>query len=290
MKLTAFEIPENVDQQPEWLERQLMGLQLQEVVANLHAVHSSENDEQALESICGDQLKTVLQSGLSALSQEQFQLLLTTPNALFVLQEHIFEQGSEYWLKIPADEELRSQQKNSWQQIATELHIDSQQKTVVKEPTAGALSRSRWILRLVTLAAVVLLSLLIAEQFKPAPGWGWNNPAALQADLTDKEYLHHLADGAQEWYNKIPETREELAIRITQFRQGCETLIHAPHPPLQEVDREWLKERCQAWAEKLDQNLADLEAGKSVETVQAAANATIDKLITALRKRADALS
>src|SRR5262249_31465422 len=117
-------------------------------------------------------------------------------------------------------------------------------------------------------------------------GWGWDRPGALEANRTREEYLNGLADSANEWFNKRPETPQALAKRLNEFRAGCSTLILAQHESLAQKDRDWLRERCRLWAGKLDKHLADLEAGKSVEAVRGEADATVNQLMQALRTRA----
>ena len=121
-------------------------------------------------------------------------------------------------------------------------------------------------------------------------GWGWDRPGALKSNIPADEYLNSLADSANEWFNKRPESPRDLATRIAQFRKGCSTLILADHQPLAEEDRTWLVEKCRAWAEKLDAHLVAIEAGQEVDSVRAAADETINKLMTAMRNRASEIA
>ena len=123
-----------------------------------------------------------------------------------------------------------------------------------------------------------------------ASGWGWNRPGALADDLPPGVYLDRLADAAGEWFKKRPDDPIALARRIGEFRQGCSVLILSPHKPLSARDRAWLVEKCRAWAAKLDAHLAALEAGASAAKVRDDADATISKLIEALRDRAKSLA
>ncbi|MEQ9408153.1 MAG: hypothetical protein RIK87_10530 [Fuerstiella sp.] len=104
--------------------------------------------------------------------------------------------------------------------------------------------------------------------------------------MTPAAYLDSLADSAQEWFGKRPDTARAVATRIAQFRQGCSTLILADHAPLSAEDRTWLVGKCRARATKLDGHLAAVEAGQDAATVLTAADDTVNKLITALRGRA----
>lgn len=121
-------------------------------------------------------------------------------------------------------------------------------------------------------------------------GWGWERPGALPTGVEDEVYLNTLANSAYEWFRKRPEDREGVAKRIAQFRDGCDLLIHSDHPPLAQEDQMWLRERCLAWRDKLDSHLAALEEGADPVTIRGQADETINKLISALRSRAETLS
>jgi hypothetical protein len=116
-------------------------------------------------------------------------------------------------------------------------------------------------------------------------GWGFNQPGLMTAQMSPRDYLKTLADAASTWKNQQQATKEELQKRLTEFRKGCDNLIKAPHPQLAEADRKWLIERCGAWAAKIDGHLADLQSGKSFDTVKAEAQKTIDTLVEKLNER-----
>lgn len=149
--------------------------------------------------------------------------------------------------------------------------------------------RRPWLMSLATAASLVAAAILY-DQFKgPATlaiGWGWSRPGALPQDLAPATYLDRLADDAEEWFAKRLEDPSALAMRITEFRLGCSSLIAAEHRPLSADDRAWLIEKCQAWAEKLEGHLAAVEAGQDPLQVRAEADETVNKLIQALRERA----
>ncbi|MGZ3303087.1 MAG: hypothetical protein ACXWO3_18805, partial [Isosphaeraceae bacterium] len=171
-------------------------------------------------------------------------------------------------------------------------------------PVAAPLRRvvplARWIATFAAVAAIVLgVGVFLVERRRggdqgatavPASGWGWNRPGALADNLPPGVYLDRLADAAGEWFKKRPADPIALARRIGEFRQGCSVLILSPHKPLSGQDRAWLVEKCRAWAAKLDAHLAALEGGASAAKVRDDADATINKLIEALRDRAKALA
>ncbi len=119
-----------------------------------------------------------------------------------------------------------------------------------------------------------------------ATGWGWDKPGAIPNDVAADAYLAQLATAADDWFKKRPEDAAGVKQRITQFRDGCSTLIESSHEPLAAEDREWLVEKCKAWRGKLDEQLAAIDAGTDPFIVRESADEIVNKLTTALRNRA----
>lgn len=305
MKLLAFDMPEETSQLAEWLEAHLVGLELQDLIANLLAFKpDAVSSEVTLNEVCGEQMPMVLQKGLGELSREQLGKLINNPGLLLELQEQIVIQGGDYWLNRSGSDAHQKQIDNSWNAIQSQLN-DLQLADEVENDTLSATvkivrdlpneTKNNWkrqlLVSAVAIAAVVVISVTLRELATPAPtGWGWNRPGALTAEnLSAKEYLNKLAESGKEWFNKRPDDKEGLIKRLTQFRNGCETLINAPHPALAQADREWLVERCKVWAGKFDEQIAALQKGEDVSTIREAADGTVNKLMDAMRKRAETL-
>ena len=292
MMLASLDIPDNPAQWPEWLEQQIVGPQLGHLVAELQMLQASpENAPESLEAICGERLPAVLQAGFSALSEAQIRSLLKQPETLLDLQERIFISGGSFWDRVSQDDNLRAQAAAVWESVAPRLTRVGETAAPRVMPASQSRPRGRrigtWLLS--TVAAVLLAGLGLWWSRPAATGWGWDRPGALTASLPADRYLQHLADGAEEWFKRRPEDRAALTKRLAEFRHGCQTLIEAPHPQLAPADRTWLVEKCQAWAGKLDQHLADLQSGQDLPKVQADADATVRKLIGALRTKAGEL-
>src|SRR5207247_1871657 len=100
-----------------------------------------------------------------------------------------------------------------------------------------------------------------------ASSWGWSKPDALPTGVAAADYMTKLAEAADEWFKQRPGDSRELAKRIGEFRQGCSQLLLAEHKSLPLDERVWLINRCKTWATKLDQHLADVEAGRPVAQV-----------------------
>lgn len=287
MSLVVTTIPDDPAQLSGWLERQLVGLDLGSLVGELTAIHRpSPGSGPSLDAVLGGYLERIEATGLSCLPRPVLQQLLTHPSLLIALQERILIQGGPYW-----DECSRTLP-------AINVHVERGRQrlsgVVAARQDLGISARhvwyrQAWVVSLAT-AAAVLIAVGVWNGTRPVEpvaetGWGWERPGVVATRESAREYLEGLADAAQEWFVKRPETRRELARRLNQMRQGCSTLILGEHEALSAVDRKWLVERCQAWAKKFDQQLADLEAGKDVLEVRQATDATVEQLVKALRGR-----
>ena len=273
MNLAAFDLPEETQALSEWLVSQLTGDNLSSVVTQLSAVHADQDQDLTLGTVCGDQWENILQDGFSELTQTQLQQLLTHPYLLLELQELLLLEGSDFWQK-----HFLSQNNDS--EITVQQPVDYKKSSYRKIAVLGFVS-----------AALICVAVFLNQQPSAPAGWGWNRPGALTADIPANQYLNRLADSANEWFKKPTETKASLITRLTQFRAGCETLINAPHPQLSPEDRVWLIERCQAWADKLDEQIVALQKGTTdLKTADASADALINKLVKALRNRAGQIS
>ena len=280
MKLLMLDIPESTPELAAWLAAQLVSPRLGELVAELRAVHARSQARLDLPQLFGGQWPAILQRGLGEATRPQLQTLLQNPALLLDLQERILIEGGAYWQdQLPSDSEAAADLP-SFSQLQLRL-----------APIPVSTLRSKWLLRTVlAVAACVLVAVVSVQFFRPAPpqvatGWGWNRSDAFPEQLNDKAYLQHLADGAQEWFKKRPETRADLALRITQFRNGCDAMLAAEHKPLKPADKAWLLERCRVWRGKFEQQLTALERGDEVAQVRGEADATVEKLVQTLRGR-----
>ena len=298
----VFHMPEQLRERAAWLEQHLLGLHLGELVAELQAVHGTSAASQTLEETLGTELPKVLAQGLSELPPPQWHSLLTQPFLLLRLQERIFIDGGDYWShpdQTPPEVNARVQAQ--WQRLEQLLNTDagSERQSTLLAAHTQPVSRIAWwqhplAVSLTTAAAVILVvSLTSAPASKPATtAWGWNKSGILMGDLSASEYLRRLAASAEEWTKKRPETRDELLKRLGQFRDGCTQIILAKHEPLSEPDREWLRERCQKWAAKLDAHRQSLEGCSPEELlkVRGEIDATVADLAQKIRERSETVA
>ena len=280
----SLDIPDHPRELAAWIENHLLGMRLGELVSELRVVHGDQPGKLTLNEACGGHLEDILKQGIRSLPADRLSLLLRHPGLLLELQEVILERGGAYWLKQSAPREEQLALASQWKLLEQSLFSGSISHSVPRN--RNWIGRSA-IAAILSAAAAFSVAWFLKDRFAPpTPGWGWDRPGALAANLPSRDYLEHLAAAAQDWFKKRPETAPELARRIGQFRQGCSTLILAEHPSLSPADRDWLRERCRVWAGKLDGHLAAIEAGQNIDDVRLAADETVNKLISAIRDRA----
>lgn len=301
MTLVTFQIPEDSQQLATWLEQQLVGCDLRELVIELKAILGPSVGTESLADICGPRLPDILSRGLNAVPVELSRRLLKSPQALFDLQELIFIEGEAYWESVSRSAEHEQVIEQGFQQLQPQTSAtlvsqvagneksqtpDSQQ-TQIKP--SGSQGRRGFVWATLSAAVVAACLFLAVSLWQPAAGgptWGFDRPGVLTAQMTPREYLDTLATAASDWFKKRPVDQPALEKRLTEFRHGCDTLIAAEHRQLKEQDRDWLRERCTVWAGKIDGHLADLKSGKkNLEQVQSDADATINALMKALKSR-----
>lgn len=298
MKLTIFEVPEKPADWPRWLEQQLVGLELAGLVVQLETLYKSQpRKEQTLDEICGRQLPELLQRGLGSLSTQQISALFQNPAAILELQEQVLSSGGSYWDQVPLSAEDREAVNQSTAHASQAVSRESNRVPPVQlANTKNAAETTRLsgkaVATLAALAATVLVVLGLWSQTGGKPsGWGFDQPGLLAQDVSARKYLSNLSDAAGQWANKRPSNAQELEKRLTDFRHGCDTLIAAPHKPLDDVDRKWLVGKCSDWAKEIDSYLAELRRNAgSFSDVSSKADATINRLKNALKDRALKLS
>ncbi len=306
MRLPALEVPDEPAELAGWLERHLVGPELAALVAELEAVHGPLTDAgPSARSLLGSHLEAALLDGLATVPPPILRRFLRRPRLLLDLQGLILAHGGAHWDRLAhRGADLADQVEDGRRRLFAALPLAASPATlhpdILPMPRPTSWHRSPWLVAPATAASVLLAAIAydrarpqaaIPVAVAPTPtGWGWSKPGALPQDLPPGPYLARLADDAEDWFHKRPETSLALARRIAEFRQGCSTLILTNHRPLAPPDQAWLIDRCRAWATKLDAHLAALEAGADPAATRAEADATVRKLINALRDRAARLA
>lgn len=284
MNLVALTIPDQPEELPGWLEGQLLGPDLGALVAELAAVHGfAGKTPKSIADLLGPHRSVVLKRGLGSLPRNLIKELMRHPAYLLDLQELILIEGSDYWIR----------RLNQSAVTAPIPKLTSQSPTVVKPIT---MLKNPFVVMVLTAAAVVVLGFIIdpGRWFRDKPttqtlaARGWARSDAFQNDANAAAYLRKIATISEDYLSKGPESAEELATRITEFRAGCTRLLLAEHAQLTEAGREDLRKRCRNWAAKLDAQLAALEKDpKQAPTISGEVDQLARTLATTLRGQAD---
>jgi hypothetical protein len=307
MTLHTFDIPEDDALLASWLEDMIAGPHLGELVSELEVLREAgrvDRDSQqtethgpgqqtTLEQVLGRRREAVSQEGLAAVPAKSLRRLFRQPELLIALQDHVLTEGGAYWdRKLRESNDLSERTETGWHRLSESPVIGPPAVQPVRPARELRARPMRWFVAGLATAAAVAVFAVIGWDRMQGPqqvaktGWGWIKPDAFPVELSREQYLKMLADEAEEWSRKRPDTPQDLAQRISEFREGCSRLILSEHKPLPPADRKWLVERCRVWAKKLDEQLADLEAGKTTAIVRAQVDETVDRLAKALRDRA----
>lgn len=263
MTITLFNMPDDPQELAPWLERQIAGPTLRELIQELLAFGADANEKVTLESLIGGRLSDVLSHGLRVLPLEIVRQVLGHPLTLLELQEHVLFSGGEYWETLAAP----SKPSEAQPRYADDSESSpGSPKEAEAEPMFNPTRVSRrslgWGAVGMAAAALVLGLTIWTRPPTPAGGWGFDRPGALAVAGTPDEYLTSLCQSAAEWFRKRPETREALEQRIVQFRRGCQTLLQAPHRPLSPEQKTSLANACAATIAELDNLLTRLRSGR----------------------------
>jgi hypothetical protein len=277
MTCVVLTIPDNPQQLASWLEDALTGHDLARVVRELTLLQGRELEPLRpgeLAEVLGPDQTQILNAGLQQIPLSRIRQLTARPELLPELQELLLLEGSDYW-------------QQRWQQQALPKSVGEQ---VTRAPAAKTSTPA--VAWLVTLAAAIMLMVGYInwpQSTTTVAQWGWNSPQLLTADRSASEHLAAIATAGEEWFQKKPANAAELKQRISELKQGCERLIAAQHSQLQPADEKWLKDKCQAWLDKINSQLTALQDESKVPAVQQEMDAIVTKLVDTLRKKSQEL-
>ncbi len=288
MILIALDMPTEPVELRQWLERQLVGLDLHQLVDELAVIHGPQTTNPSLEEALGTELPVVLNGGLSQLPTPPLRTLLTHPQLLFELQERAFIDGGEHWNRVPRGPELSAAVERVQERIFQSDRIGSTPQTPPRSQSSPARPQPNsrraliWLIPIATAAGIALFLL------RPSvPDWGWEKPGVLTAGRTAAEHYLALEQAAGEFDRVTLNRPADLERRLREFRHACDALIEAPHATLSASGRQQLVDRCRLWAKKIDGHVADLKSGeKSIDQVRLDAQATVEALRRFLRDEA----
>jgi hypothetical protein len=283
MKLLVHDIPESAEQLAPWLEQQLIGLDLRDLVAELSAFLGDQPNPKPLETVLAGQLERVMAGGLRGLPERSLRGLLQNPQRLLDLQDRVLREGSDYWNRVDQTDDHKAAVNDGWERLQTATGAGAPRAAVATPSGMPGWTRALGVL----LAAGVLIAVTVF--FQPASTrWGFERPGLLTASQPTPTYFRSLATAVEEdWTPQRTQTRDKLLTSLKEFRHACDTLLADPLAHLPEKDRTFLKDRCLKWRDRIDGHIADLEQNrKPVDDVRLDADATVKKLTTVLRDEA----
>ena len=190
MTSLVLTIPDEPADLPGWLERQLLGPDLDQLTAELALVHGRPSNVLVLEDVLAAATPRVLAYGLESLPRRSLSLLLRNPTLLPELREKILTEGGRYW-----DTRLDDDLVAAGQRVASRVREAIQADASPTTPARRGLSR--WFGTAATIfatAAAVLVAVYLAGGLRP-PGpqptevastaWGFAKIQNLPRDAGD---------------------------------------------------------------------------------------------------------
>jgi hypothetical protein len=300
MKSLAMTIPDEPAELADWLEQQLVSPEFGHLLVELEEIFVESTNPRPTQAKLNELENEILLSGLKDVPPELLGDLLSHPKLLSEWQEKILIKGGPYW-----DQKLIPQKET---EVINRVHeklfpgMTQSTRPLVKVTAsagvnkANAPSKVKWFALAASVAIVglaIVWGAFIREDDRLSE-WGWATlPAPVERMGKDEptaqertQYLEMLATRARDWYESRPSNSKQLLKRIDEFRMNCEKLIAMEHPSLPEKDQVWLRERCQIWLGKLNDQRTKLTSGESVEVVQKEVDGIVDQLVNALNTRA----
>lgn len=282
MTLTVITIPDNTADWPGWLDAQLVGCSLMDLVDELRLVTDSEPAEPLLAIVTPQQLLEVLGSGTSVFSIEQFRCLFGNPAGLLQLQEQILENGSAYWDRLGRSEKSVLQSNRVFEAV-----MQRAPSTMPSANTSASFSQRRrgWFLG-ATAVAVALLAVML---WQSDPGsdatWGLSDPALLSSNAeTAEDWFRAVAVAGEQWSGRDLSDQKQLLSSISDVSIACQQLIDNPSRVLSPAEKSWFVMKCQNWKTKLDVTAADIQDGKlTLEAGRSQSTAIMAKLVAVLK-------
>ena len=289
MKFLTTTLPDDSADLGIWLDEVVARGQAARLADELSAVRGTRV---GVVEVPADLKEVVARQGFTGLAENQLSTVMADPKLLTALAEAALASAGSFWTHRVGEE---STFDGRAERLRAELFA-TDSVTPAKKADRSRTSFAPWVASLAT-AAVLLLAFYLVPGFrdvfgpvkKPAvatAGWGWQKADELERIANPAEYLTRIADFANEWSAQDTSTPRALADRIAEFRQGCARLQLLDHKPLSDAQRTDLLARCQKWAKKFDQNLAELETTGDDAKVRAAMTETVAQLTAVLRDQA----
>ncbi len=327
MKLLILDIPDDPQLLPEWLERQITGLDLQQLVSELNSMSESQEEKPSLTQACGGRLDDVLQDGLHLLTEQELWTLLRHPDLLLELQDRVNFEGGEHWLEIPISDadraeidRIRATIRKITHASNVEFAIDEKRTSKQSESDSSKFAHAasshsnpwgntsanprRSFIRIALVACGLLMAIAVGTMMLPQPA-GWSDPGRLTTSRSPAQVFDALAQATESYRKASRHSQQQLQDELERFIRDCQKvqqlnlpeLAALPHPDRENANSpiqtyaDWLKVKCKAWEDNAQATLTAMRNGNSdFETASSAYTEIITKLKKALEKQAAALS
>jgi hypothetical protein len=300
MKSLAMTIPDEPAELADWLEQQLVSPEFGHLLVELEEIFVESINPRPIQAKLNELENEILKSGLKKVSPDLLGDLISHPKLLSEWQEKILIKGGAYW-----DQKFIPQQETDViNRVREKLFpgITPSTRPLVKIASTTSAnktntpSKAKWFALAASVAIVgfaIVWGAFIREDDRLSE-WGWATlPAPVERMGMDEptaeertQYLELLATRARDWYETRPGNSKQLLKRIDEFRMNCEKLIAMEHPSLPQKDQVWLRERCQIWLGKLNDQRTKLTSGEATEVIQKEVDGIVDQLVNALNTRA----
>lgn len=292
MTLAITTMPADPRDWPRWLDEQLVGDRLGDVVDEFNALGTSQVTGSSLNEMLGSHREDLLARGTAAIPEPVRRQLLGAPAHLLELQEMVLLEGGPYWEALPRPRRLVEMLEQSRGAILSSIQPTQLTGAEPARPVLAKRELLRWAVSFATTACLLVAGVLIWQGTRPptvtssnAVAWGWAKPGALPQSATASEYYEALAQSGEQWFKQRPSDRAEVAKRVNELRQGCSVLLVSDHPPLSADQSRDLKDRCRKWATQFDAALVKLETGSDPVEVRTEIDGVVQKLITYLNSQ-----
>ena len=299
MNSISLTMPDEFQAVVVWLERQIVGSELRQLVGELKCLSAGDGLHVGLSEIIGNKREQVLDEGLASLTPSEIRGLLRQPTLLFELQEMVVFNGGVYWQEVAnRHPDFTSDSANSREQAilsglprfetgsrteavetvlperTDSIRLKDQIKPVVDSGRLRSRSGLRWVALLATISAMLVFGIILPSRFRnpvrqvdqvvidnPQKSWGWNRTERFSNITSSDKYLSEVALGAEEWFQEAPHDSQSADKRLSEMLDGCKKLIASTgESPLNPDDREWLVEKCTKWLKNFESDLARLQS------------------------------
>lgn len=286
MTLASLNLPEDPHLLADWLEEMICSEHLTQAALHWEVLAGSRNDSPpaTLVDLTGGQLSEIEENGLKSLSEEDLRRLMAHPAAMLDLQERIFSHGSPYWRQRLQNASEQTSDHSTWDRIQALISEPPPARTPVETKRRSSQRFSSAIGGLLAVAACLMIAFWALQPPAKPTGWGFNAPGVLESARSEGELLETLADATHSWFNKRPENRKDLALRLKQFDAGCQNLLVAELAPLAPKTRQAVRDVCEKTRNEIASYLAELEQGGDPSAVRDAADQTVTTLEETFRQ------